>query len=219
MSRGKIALVQFFFGRRSSIVYSTVGVSGAVAVVRALRFGLRPACACIAPWLRFSALPLFGLCASLRLSALLWLAPAVLFPMERYRKDADALETPSFTAQPAPLCAPNAYGMPVFGLALPAPAVLCALCKLKNDKIDKKICRNIYVICNITHYKIFSSPLKSLFTQHPISGTGLAPQESARQGPKGPRPKAGAGAGQGLAQAGCAPKGASGLRPKGKGMG
>lgn len=58
----------------------------------------------------------------------------------------------------------------VCGLALPRAYGIYTLCKLKNDKIDKKIYRNIYVICNITYYKIFSSPLKYLFIKHPISG-------------------------------------------------
>ena len=69
---------------------------------------------------------------------------------------------------------------PVCGLALLRAYGVYALCKLKNDKIDKKIHRNIYVICNITHYKIFSSPLKYLFTKHPISGIGYAKIKAER---------------------------------------
>lgn len=47
---------------------------------------------------------------------------------------------------------------------------------LQMTKSDKKICRNIYVICNITHYNLFSSPLKYLFTKHPISGQWASPK-------------------------------------------
>lgn len=70
---------------------------------------------------------------------------------------------------------------PVFGLLVLRLPCFVPFASLQMTKSDKKICRNIYVICNITYYKIFSSPLKYLFTKHPISGM-RKPAKGASQG-------------------------------------
>ena len=49
-------------------------------------------------------------------------------------------------------------------------ALFVPFASLQTTKSDKKIYRNIYVICNITHYNLFSSPLKYLFAKHPKIG-------------------------------------------------
>lgn len=68
-------------------------------------------------------------------------------------------------------CTPRfTHSLPRFRPLGASLALFCALCRLTNDKIDKKICRNIYVICNITHYNLFSSPLKYLFTNSHKTG-------------------------------------------------
>ena len=120
--------------------------------------------------------------------------------MERNRKDAATLETHAPMRYCAICCASamlahEAWVMPLTLAheALPLFAAVCGLlvlclrhfmplCRLTNDKIDKKICRNIYVICNITHYNLFSSPLKYLFTNSPKTGHWLRQNRPTTRG-------------------------------------